>query len=239
MYLGLDVRNAFERYVASEEDIRQQLIEHRETGQPLSVWRREFFSPRGLRPTRQSVIDIGYLRIPIPSAWHYPEGPHDTPEAIQDNRVLFTRIRQQFTFVQHNGLDLRQGAPGNQVAANRSLQMVHEELLSAYRFPRPEDTEKFVVVLRMIQVWLVNHPQDRCNVFLLGNGVSRLRGYSNNGIDQLFQGAQYAQAPGGGRKEPTRAIVRYERQQASVSSSSTLRSTRRTTRPMYTPPTYR
>jgi hypothetical protein len=117
--------------------------------------------------------------------------------------VLFTRIRQQFAFTQHNGLDLRRGAPGNQVAANLSLQMVHEELLSAYRFPRPEDTEKFVVVLRMIQVWLVNHPQDRCNVFLLGNGVTRLRGYSNNGIDQLFQGPQYAQAPGGGARQKT------------------------------------
>jgi hypothetical protein len=200
VFLGQDVRNAFERYVASEEDIRQQLIEHRDTGQPLSVWRREFFSPRGLRPTRQSVVDIGYLRIPIPSTWHFPNGPHDTPEAIQDNRALFTRIRQHFTFVQHNGLDLRHDSPRNQVAANLSLQMVHEELLSAYRFPRPEDTEKFIVVLRMIQVWLVNHPQDRCSVFLIGNGTTRLRGYSHNAIDQPFQGPQYAQQPGGGRQ---------------------------------------
>jgi hypothetical protein len=201
VFLGGDVRNGFERYVASEEDIRQQLVEHRETGQPLSAWRREFFSPRGLRPTRASVVDIAYLRIPIPAGWHFPNGPHDTPEAIRDNGALFNRIRQQFGFVQHDGLDLRQNSARNQVAANLSLQMVQEELLSAYSFPRPEDTEKFVVLLRIIQVWLVNHPDDLCSVFLIGNGAIRARGYSNDGIDQPFQGAQYAQQPGGGRQQ--------------------------------------
>lgn len=217
VFLGADVRNAFERYVSSEEDIRQQLIEHRGTGQPLSVWRRQFFSPLGLRPTRPSVVDIAYLPIPISSGWHYPDGPHDTPEAIEDNRLRFAQIRQQLPFVQHTGLDLRQDSPRNHVAENLSLQMVHEELLSAYRFPRPEDTEQFVVVLRMIQVWLVNHPQDRCSIFLLGNGTIRSRGYSNNRIDQLFQGAQYAQQPGGGGQHRTYPGDREVRADSGVS----------------------
>ena len=200
VFLGADVRNAFQRYLASEEDIRFQLAQHRDTGQPLSVWRRQFFSPRNLRPTRESVVDISYLRIPIPTGWHYPSGPHDTQEAIRDNGELFMRMRAQLPFVQHNGLDLRQNSPRNQVAANLRLQMVHEELLSAYRFPRPEDTEKFAALLRIIQVWLVDHPNDQCSVFLMGNGQTRARGYSNNNIDQPFQGAQYAQQPGGGRQ---------------------------------------
>jgi len=200
VFLGADVHDAFQRYLACEEDIRSQLTEHRDTGQPLSVWRRKFFSPRMLRPTRESVIDISYQSIPIPTGWHYPNGPHDTPEAIHDNGELFMRIRQQFSFVQHNGLDLRQNSQHNLVAANLSLQTIHEELLSAYRFPRPEDTEKFAALLRIIQFWLVEHPQDQCSVFLIGNGQTRARGYSNDGIDQPFQGAQYAQQPGGGRQ---------------------------------------
>jgi hypothetical protein len=195
VFLGLDVRNAFQRYLSSEEDIRQQLIEHRDTGQPLSVWRRQFFSPRSLRPTRESVIDIGYLRIPIPSAWHYPNGSHDSPEAMRDNTALFERIRQQFPFIEHDGADLRQDSPRNQVAAHMSLQTVHEELLSAYRFPRPEDTEKFVALLRIIQVWLADHPNDECTVYLMNNGEVRRFGYSDGHIDEPFQGAQYAQRP--------------------------------------------
>jgi hypothetical protein len=195
VFLGTDVRNAFQRYLASEEDIRQQLTQHRDTGQPLSEWRRQFFSPRSLRPTRESVIDIGYLRIPIPSTWHYPDGPHDSPEAIRDNAALFTRIRQQFPFAEHNGLDLRQNSPRNQVASNLSLQTVHEEFLSAYRFPRPEDTEKFVALLRIVQVWLADHPDDRCTVYLMNNGEIRRFGYSDGQIDEPFQGAQYAGRP--------------------------------------------
>lgn len=201
VFLGADVRDAFSRYLASEEDIRFQLATHRDTGQPLSVWRRQFFSPRTLRPTRESVIDISYLRISVPAGWHYPDGPHDSPEAVRDNGTLFARMRQQLPFVQHGGLDLRgQNSPRNQVAAGLRLQTVHEELLSAYRFPRPEDTEKFVALLRIIQVWLVDHPDDRCSVYLIANGTPRARGYSDGGIDQPFQGPQYAQQPGVGRQ---------------------------------------
>lgn len=190
VFLETAVADAFRRYQEHEDDVRAQLIAHLATGRPLVEWRRQFFLTRVLRPTRDNVIDVTYQRIRIGDDWYYPDGPHDSRDAIGENRVTFERFLPMVTFGPHDGLDRRRNSRPNLVAQAR-LQLIHEHLLTAYRFPRLEDSQKFGAILRLVQRRLASHPDESCTIFLMGSGERRRRRYTDNAIDQLFQGVQY------------------------------------------------
>jgi len=190
VFLETAVADAFRRYEEHEEDIRAALIAHRATGQPLSEWRRQFFLTRVLRPTRDNIIDIAYRRVRIGDHWYYPDGPHDSADALEENREIFGRFRASVSFGPYDGLDRRTDSSPNLVA-RLPLSVVHERLLTAYRFPRLEDSQKFAPLLRLVQKRLMSHSNDTCTVFLMANGDRRRRDYENNQVNQLFQGVQY------------------------------------------------
>lgn len=190
VFLETAVADAFRRYEEHEEDVRSELLAHRATGLPLSEWRRQFFLTRTLRPTRDSVIDIAYRRVRIGDDWYYPEGPHDSPEALEENRATLTRFRGIVSFGSYDGLDRRRDSPPNLVA-RVPLQVVHEHLLTTFRFPRLEDSQEFAPLLRMVQKTLMARPNEPCTVFLMASGERRRRDYQDGKIEQLFQGVQY------------------------------------------------
>ncbi|HUY88935.1 MAG TPA: Z1 domain-containing protein [Pirellulales bacterium] len=204
IFVGPDVRRAFRSYVEHEEDIHNELSQFGQSGRPLSEWRREFFLSRRLRPTRDNVINIAYQRVRLGDDWVYPNGPHDSEEAIQTNRALFDNFRLAHTFGAYNGLDLRQSSHRNLVLHDISLQTVHEELLTRYRVSRLDDSVQFGPVLRLIQLHLIDNPGATCTVFLMAEGHRRRRAYDPEVIDndgrvsqrgsirELFQGKQYA-----------------------------------------------
>jgi len=198
-YLGLcrvflenAVRDLYESYVLHEEDMRSQLIQHRNTGRPLSDWRRQFFLNRDLRPTRDNVVDIAYQRAKYGDDWVYPQGLHDSVQAVAANRVAFEQFRSGLPFVPHNGLDLRRNSPRNMVARDIRLQTVHEELLTRINLPRLTDSQLFTPLLRLIQIHLDTNPDEVCTLFLIANGEPRRRDYVDDEIKELFQGRQYA-----------------------------------------------
>lgn len=196
VFLETAVQNSFQTYVNHEEDVRTQLIEHRNTGRPMSEWRRQFFLDRNLRPTRDNVIDIAYQRAIYGDEWVYPQGLHDSTEALEANRVTFAQFRSRIQFVPHAGLDLRRDSPRNMVATDIPLQTVQEELLTMVRLPRLTDSQLFAPLLRLIQIHLRTSPDELCTVFLIANGEPRRRDYVNDEINELFQGQQYAQQRG-------------------------------------------
>ena len=59
VFLEDRVRAAYRDYVIHEEDVRESLIAHEETGKPLDAWRRAFFLDRSLKPTRDNVLRFG------------------------------------------------------------------------------------------------------------------------------------------------------------------------------------
>ncbi len=162
------------------------------TGRPLSEWRREFFLSRQLRPTRDNVINIAYQRVRFGDDWVYPDGPHESADAVEHNRRLFGSFRAAHAFVPHSGLDLRQGDRSNLVIEGFSLQSAHEDLLTRYRVSRLEDSQQMGPLLRLVQLHLIEHPNDTCTVVLMAEGNSRRRRYEDDRINQLFQGRQYA-----------------------------------------------
>ena len=204
IFVGPDVRRAFRNYVEHEEDIHSELTRFSQSGRPLADWRREFFLSRDLRPTRDNVINIAYQRVRLGNDWVYPKGAHDSEEAIAANRELFDSFRAAHPFGPYNGLDLRQSSYRNLVLPNVSLQRVHEELLTRYRVSRLDDSVQFGPLLRLIQLHLIDNPDDTCAVFLMGEGNRRRRVYDAEVIDsdgtiiqpgrirELFQGRQYA-----------------------------------------------
>jgi hypothetical protein len=196
IFVGPDVRRAFRSYVEHEEDVRRELSRFSQSGRALSEWRREFFLSRQLRPTRDNVIDIAYQRVRLGDQWVYPDGPHESPEAVEANRALFDHFRAAHAFGPYDGLDLRQGSRRNLVLRGFPLQALHEELLTRYRVSRLEDSQQMGPLLRLVQLHLIARPGDTCVVFLMAEGHRRRRSYQDDKIVQLFQGRQYASQGG-------------------------------------------
>ncbi|MHB1561177.1 MAG: Z1 domain-containing protein [Isosphaeraceae bacterium] len=191
VFLGPDVRRAFRSYVEHEEDIRSELSQFSATDRPLAEWRRQFFLSRRLRPTRDNVINIAYQRFRFGDSWIYPKGPHDSPDAVVDNRAAFQQFRDAHQFEVHEGLDLRQASDRNQVLRAVPLQAVQEELLTRFRVTRLEDSQQMGPLLRLIQLHLIDFPDETCTVFLMAGGNRRRRDYTDDRV-QPFQGPQYA-----------------------------------------------
>jgi hypothetical protein len=192
VFVGPDVRRAFRGYVEHEEDIRNELSQFSATGRPLAEWRRQFFLNRQLRPTRDNVINIAYQRFRFGDDWVFPEGAHDSDDAVQANRTLYVQFCAAHPFGPYDGLDMRQASHRNLVLRDIPLQAIHADLLTRYRVSRLEDSQKMGPLLRLIQLHLIDHPDDTCTVFLMSEGNRRRRNYQDDRIVQLFQGRQYA-----------------------------------------------
>lgn len=192
VFVGPDVRRAFQEYVEHEEDVRAELERFAHARRPLSEWRREFFLSRQFRPTRDNVISVAYQRVRLGDDWVYPDGPHDSPGAVAENRHVFETFIASRRFIEHTDQDLRRDSPRNLILRDVGLRLVHEELLTRYRVSRLEDSLRVGPLLRLVQLHLMRRPDDVCTVFLMGNGQRRQRGYEDDRIKQLFQGRQYA-----------------------------------------------
>jgi hypothetical protein len=208
IFLGSDVRRAFQSYVEHEEDVHRELRRFNQTGRPLTEWRREFFLDQQMRPTRDNVINTNYFRFSFGNDWLVLNGVHESAEAVEANRVLFTSMRQNHVFQAYDGLDTRRDSRRNLVIPTISLRTVLEEFLTVFRISRLDDSLAFSSLLRIIQLHLIQHPDDTCALFLMSEGNPRQRAYDPEIIDddgnvtrqgsirQLFQGRQYAAGTG-------------------------------------------
>lgn len=80
VFLEADTRDAYASYVRHEEHMREQLSAHRQRGEPLSDWKRTFLLAPNLRPTRDEVMDLGYMRYNFSNDWYAPKLPHESEE---------------------------------------------------------------------------------------------------------------------------------------------------------------
>jgi hypothetical protein len=191
VFLEQEVNDAFHSYIEHEEDIRSQMIHHRDANRSLSEWRREFFLARTLRPTRGNVIDIDYWRDDLRNKWVYPEGPHDAEEIIEVNRSIFDQFIGDIPLIEHDGLDRRNIDDKNMIARDIPLCFVHENLLTRIQVRRLEDSNTIALLLRHIQLHLAEHPNDTCSVILISRGRRIRRALEGDKIKELFQGRQY------------------------------------------------
>lgn len=196
VFLESGVRDAYRRYIIHEEDVRERLIVHDQTNKPLNEWKRAFFLDSQLKPTRQNVLDIDYIRINSSARWYEPKAPHDSTEAIEANRATVHEFCERLSFQEDEGHPERTKVQIHYVDTNVLLKDLYEELLVPFRVTRSVDSQKFTGVCLQIDAHLDSYPDALCTVFHMGKGAPRVRSLNDKGeILRLFQGKNPDRGP--------------------------------------------
>lgn len=191
VYLPDQASGAYRDYVAHEENMREQLRVFHETGRPLSEWKRAFFLAPALRPTRDIVLDLDYVRGNFSDRWYDPAAPHESENAVVANRELVGQLVARFKnrFHPDEGDPRRTQEQIHLIVMGLSLQEVYEEFLTKLRFTQPSDSAKYTGLLLQVGKHLEEHEDDLCAIYQMKSGRTRERGLDNRGeILNLFQG---------------------------------------------------
>ena len=188
VFLENSVRDAYCDYIIHEEDVRDRLIVHDKTGKSLNAWKRAFFLDRNLKPTRHNVLDIDYTQGNLSSRWYEPKAPHDSEEAIKENRSIVQKFLNNLSF-QTDAQRTSRVEVWHDVSADVHLKDVYEYLLVPLRVTRLVDSQKFTGVRLQIAAYLDTRPDASCTIYYMSRGNPRKRTLNRNDeIPTLFQG---------------------------------------------------
>jgi hypothetical protein len=194
VFLSNSSRDAYMRYVDHEEHMRQSLIAHRESGRPLHDWKRVFRLDKKLKPTRDAVLDLEYMRGSFGEGWIAPYAPHLPPEAIPDNRDVANQFLARLSLMPDLGSNRRNDATKHLWSPNVPLQPVVDELLEKLRFGLLEDSQRFAALQILLDAIVKKSKDAVCAVYYMSRGgddqtFMRKRSLDNRGrIKNLFQG---------------------------------------------------
>ena len=190
VYLEQQVADSFQKYVRHEENIRQQLERIAIENRSLDELRRVFLLPQGLYATRDSIIDIDYVRARVNEGWFYPRAPQESPEQGAGNSEIVVSFLNTLELDDDEGSDERTDIQRHAILRDVPLRTAYEQLLLRLRFSRLSDAQDFLGVLVILRDHLVRNPDSVCTIFEMSHGLSRLRTLDLNGeIPNLFQGA--------------------------------------------------
>jgi hypothetical protein len=196
VFLEQAVSDAFTRYVQHEQDIRTQLESVAHQTASLDDLRRTFLLPRGLYATRDSVIDVAYVRVRVNHGWFYPRAPQESPEGGVFNRSCIDTFLDTLEMVVDEGHESRTETQRHQVAEHVSLQEVYENLLLGLRFATLNDAQNFLGTLVVLRNHLRDNPNATCSIYEMSQGGTRQRTLGQLGrIPNLFQGAAPVNPP--------------------------------------------
>ena len=189
VFLEEGVSELYRRYVHHEEDVRARLVEHVNTGQPLSTFRRVFLLDPAFRPTRDSVIDVEYTRPSFGDGWCFPNRPLDT--AISNNSEVIDRFLANYGhhFTPDAGHQDRTPHQKHLVAHGLSLATVYDELLVSLQTTDIEDSQRWTAVLMSVDAYMDAHGDAKCTVYRMRPDQQPVRQVRDGRIRQLFQGA--------------------------------------------------
>ncbi len=195
IFIDQPTMQAFKDYIEHEEDIRSQLIEHKNSGKPLTEWKRVFLMPRQLRPTRKNIIDIDYLQDNFSDEWFYPRSPHDLKEAAEENKKIISKFLSKIKFHKDTGSKERTVIQQHMINESVPLSEAHKNLLSIFRVSQPDDSHKYIGLLLQVRNFLEENPDEKCSIYLMSCSSQDkgwlIRDRSVNDADEivnLFQG---------------------------------------------------
>jgi hypothetical protein len=188
VYLETLVSEVYEQYVSHEEDIRQRLLEFRNTGKPLTEWKRAFFLTGALRPTRDNVLSLDYMRGMYSDDWVWPKSPHYSDSALRENQVIVSHYMSVLSMQDDEGHSARTIMQRHKVTTVK-LSDVYENLLVQYKLAFPPDSQRFTGMLLQIQRYLESHPDESCTIYSMIGGEARKRSLDDNVIPTLHQGS--------------------------------------------------
>lgn len=187
LYLHPDVIHAYRSYVRHEEDIRNQLLQHR--GRPLREWRRAFFLDSKLKPTRRNVLSDPYYRISADSEWFLQEQPHLDPDAASLNGDALRKFEESLSFE-------RDEAFFQHEVATAPLSRLFQEVLLDYQV-RGGDAADWYGQLVTLRDILEDSPNAQVLVVRIDQGEVRTRTVDGkSGAIKLHQGRSSAKRAG-------------------------------------------
>jgi hypothetical protein len=196
VFLEQAMIDAYTKYVTHEEDVRRRLVSFNDTGDTLAQWKRTFLLNRSLKPTRQSVLDLDYMRNSAKSEWYTPSMPHASEEAVIENLHHVEAFRTTLPLVPDSGSDMRSDPQRHLVAEAVPLREALEQLLVNLRFTDAADSQEFLFVQLLILEQLDRHPDSLCSVYFMSGGAIRKRSVDPGGtIKNLYQGAAPVNPP--------------------------------------------
>jgi hypothetical protein len=187
VFLSRGAKSAFTAYIAHEEDVRNRLLAHRDTGRPLSEWKRAFLLAKELKPTRRTVLDLDYARALSSETWWYTDRPHVGD--VEGNLRVVDEFRAGLAGVLAEDL----GSPERTVhqrhlTARVPLRNVLESVLSRLAYTHPSDSSKVTLLSVMLGELVDANPELDCAVFFMGG--ERERGLdAKDSVKNFFQGA--------------------------------------------------
>ncbi len=196
VFIESDVQNAFQSYVEHEENIRQQLQQHR--GRPLSEWKRTFFLDTALKPTRGDVLDMPYMRHEFSDDWYAPLYPHDSEDAIETNRQIVEEFWSNLRLTASGEKSFNRIVVNNHLfASDIPLKNTFDELIVKFRTTYPSDSQKITGLMLQVQRYLEEHPGEVCEVYFINQEKERNRTIDakNRYKLTLFQGRSTSSDP--------------------------------------------
>ncbi len=181
-------KNAYERYVEHEEDLRKRLGEHIASGKPLKDWIRVVELSKDLKHvTRSNVLaEQPERETDLSGEWTKFNIPHDPAVIIANNKKTVTFF---INFLEVNATRENQGMVGIKNSLYiAKLKSVQEVLIEKLKFGSRED-ESSSAIKKAIDKQLATNPEVECGVYIMDNGESRQRSLDGKGaIVRFFQG---------------------------------------------------
>lgn len=193
VFLDPDVRSNFQKYVDHEEDIRDRLIKHSETGAPLSEWKRSFFIAKDLKPTRSNVIDLVYNQGSFADKWFTQSYPaYGGDKVFVENKSLVESLwkKHKKRFTEDEGHAKRSAFLKHAVNRTMSAEDVYADLLTRFRVTHPKDAAPYIGLLLQVKNFLAKNPKAKATVFIMSPGHTRKReADAELKVNKLFQGS--------------------------------------------------
>lgn len=190
VFLARETLDFYEKYVEHEEDVRKRLITHRDSGAPLTEWKRKFFLDEALKPTRKTVLAISYSHASGESMWHYTRMPHHSADAAAANETVAAAFLASLPLEIDHGPAERSEHMVHRWADGVPLRFVMENLLTKLHLTHPNDSSEFTLLQLLLSEHLEKNPDATSVVYEMSSGRRRERSLNAKGeIINLFQGA--------------------------------------------------
>lgn len=184
IYLHKEVRDAYEAYIAHEEDMREQIRHHR--GKSLKDLKRTFFLDSQLRATRRNVLLQLYKRPLFKAGWFEQKAPHAAPDGGAQNAKLIDGLSK--------GLTLEADESHRHQYADVVLLDVLERLLVPFACPDDRDETPMSAIRLILGNEALRVDAPPCRVIFIDRLESELRERTvRGGTIDLLQGRSSSQ----------------------------------------------
>jgi hypothetical protein len=143
-----------------------------------------------MRPTRQNVLQLDYMRGLLCNDWLNPAYPLASADVLEANRQLAAGFLGSLALRADDGHADRTPTQRHEVARGVPLETALRDLLVPLRVPASTDAQRFTGLMLQLRRSLDRDPNELCDIYLMSPTETRRRGLSEEGrIPNLFQGA--------------------------------------------------